>query len=164
VGVVSGDEDVAPKAAVPWDLDSLTERRLRTAYEEMERFAWQIRSWGIVVPVCWHAVDHQVHRLCSVMWWYERVTRPQPVVQTLDTPPKRIVTPEADPRSAAEWWASPWGLAGMVEVWRPCHEGMPQHSVTVWDPATGRARTEKVPTPTLEESIAAHAARNRARR
>jgi hypothetical protein len=152
------------RAAVPWDLDSLTEARLRTAYQEMEGFAWQIRSWGIVVPTCWHVVGHQVHRFCAVMWWYERVTRPQLVVQTLDTPPKRMVTPEADPRNAAEWWASPWGLAGMVEVWRPCHEGMPQHSVTLWDPRTGRARTDKVPTATLEESIAAHAAANGALR
>jgi hypothetical protein len=36
--------------------------------------------------------------------------------------------------------------------------------VTLWDPRTGRARTEKVPTATLEESIAAHAAANGALR
>ena len=61
---------------------------------------------------------------------------------------KERIDPAASARDAAEWFASPWGLAGMRDVWRQkgCKAGRDIHG--------------DEPTPSLEQVIRQHAVRN----
>ena len=143
--------DEAGRVVVPWDLDRLSEKRLRAVYSALRNFAALLLEWGEQVPSCWYAPGHQVPRFAAVMYWYERVTRPRKVVLDPETGKERI-DPAANARDAAEWHASPWGLAGMREVWRQlgCKAGREVHG--------------EDPTPSLEQVIHEHALCNARRR
>ncbi len=134
------------RAPVAWDLDDLPPARLRMAYLAMDEFAERLRTWGLTVPTCWHVVGHRVHLFAAVMWWRERAYRRRLVYPTEHGTMR--IDPAAMARDAAEWQASPWGLDGMLRVWRElgCKTGEAEHDGT--------------PTPTLAESMEAHVLAN----
>ena len=139
--------DESARVVVPWDLDRLSEKRLRAVYTALQSFAARLLEWGEEVPSCWYAPGHQVHRFAALLYWFERVNRPRTLVLDPETGKERI-DPAASARDAAEWFASPWGLTGMRDVWRQkgCKAGRDVHG--------------DEPTPSLEQVIRQHAVRN----
>lgn len=140
-----------PRPPLAWDLDQLSEGELRRRYAEMADFATRLLEMGVSVPACWYYHRHLVHRFAAVMAWRERAYRTSSESRDPETGETRV-TPGAHAREAAEWWASIWGLAGLVTAWG---------ELECVRRGEGRSHTvdkRQVPTPALEEVVEAHLA------
>jgi hypothetical protein len=119
------------KGPVPWNLDALPPALLRKVYAQMDEFVARLRARGMAVPGCWYLAGHGVHQLAAVMYWYEKAHRLR-LVYPMASDPKRLrIDPQANARDTAEWYFSPWGLAGMVKLWSdlPCGGKPSGHNV-----------------------------------
>jgi hypothetical protein len=145
------------RRSLAWDLDQLAEAELRRRYAEMADFAEGLLEMGVPVPACWYYHRHLVHRFAAVMAWHERAYRTSSESRNPETGETRV-TPGAHAREAAEWWASSWGLAGLVTAWG---------ELECVRRGEGRSHTvdkRQVSTPALEDVVEAHVASLRSRR